>query len=370
MLKKIFFIFLPIIFLLTACSETSTFQAGDKKDDFCGVHLSFYYCKCAFHGDYCDNINMSRKEAKNYVNEQYDSWVETEREKFSQECQEQEGVMKGDKCKYCDEGEISENNKCVLIDYENYDDGEIDEENNDLAEEKTEGECKYDSDCDPICEENVMWKMGCNARNNTCEKTFDTDCSSDVEIFGELDFPKICSVGACVRDEDSIASIKTELEAEKKIWSDTVKDINKVRDDINVAMLDSNKNCINGIADMTNLAIVEFAIRVSSVLAGGIPDAAGMAETAAEHASGLLQQSVNNLAGSAVDYVGDALNKLYNYQNGEPQEAEKKLKPHEYIKLNCDLYEYFKGVQAESDNDLQIAIDNAKEVDAMLQVLP
>jgi len=48
----------------------------------------------------------------------------------------------------------------------------------------------------------------------------------------------------------------------------------------------------------------------------------------------------------------------------------RELKPHEYIKLNCDLYQYFKGVQAESDADLQTVLDNANKVDQLLSELP
>jgi hypothetical protein len=135
-------------------------------------------------------------------------------------------------------------------------------------------------------------------------------------------------------------------------------------------MLLANKNCINGIADMTNVAIMEFATRVGSVLAGGIPDVAAMTASAADKASGLISEQFKNLAGAAGDYVGEALNRLYNYQKGEPVEEEKKLAPHEYIKLNCDLYHYFNEVQAESDKDLQTALDNAKEADRLLKELP
>ena len=39
-------------------------------------------------------------------------------------------------------------------------------------------------------------------------------------------------------------------------------------------MLDANKSCINGIADMTNLAIFEFSTRIASLMAGGLPDLA------------------------------------------------------------------------------------------------
>ncbi len=222
-----------------------------------------------------------------------------------------------------------------------------DEEPFDSAQDLRDGECKYDSDCDAICESDVMWKMGCNARINSCEKTFDTDCSADEEMFGEMSFGKICSTGACVRDDASISAMSTKLTSEKKKASDEVKSINARRDDLTNVMLDTNKNCINGIADMTNVAIIEFSTRIASLMAGGLPSAAD----------------------AAVDYAGDALNKLYAYSDGTPPE-EKKLKPHEYIKLNCDLYNHFKAELTASGQELDDALEEARTIDAQLDALP
>ena len=56
-----------LLFLFSGCSEHITFERGDQKDDFCGVHINYQYCKCANHGDHCDAINMSRGEARDYV---------------------------------------------------------------------------------------------------------------------------------------------------------------------------------------------------------------------------------------------------------------------------------------------------------------
>ncbi|PLX22212.1 hypothetical protein C0584_00470 [Candidatus Parcubacteria bacterium] len=349
-----------LVFLLSGCSESVKFQAGDKKDDFCGPHINYMYCKCANHGDFCDEIGMKRGEAKDYVNEKYNEWVEEEKENFKNDCLDDNGTYKNGKCTFCDFDQISVDNKCVQSD-------ETSEEDEDIEEE---GECKYDSDCDPICDGEVAWKMGCNARTNSCERTFDTDCSSDSETFSSLNFPKTCNDGVCIRNEQAIQEKRAALEAEALLWSNTVKAINATRDDLNVAMLDANKNCINGIADMTNLAIVEFATRVGSVLAGGIPDVAAMTASAAEKAAGLLDDHIQSLAGTAVDYVGDGLNRLYNYQSGEPAEEEKKLKPDEYIKLNCGLYDYFKASIAESDVQLDLALEEARRVDELLKSLP
>jgi hypothetical protein len=302
-----------VLLLLSGCGNS------DVKDNFCGVHINYQYCKCAFHNEYCGNIGMSSGEAKDYVYNQYDEWKNKDLEKDS-------------------------------------------EDKEDEKDTEEDGECKYDSDCDPICEGDIAWKMGCNARKNICEKTFDTDCSSDVETFGGLDFSKVCSEGVCDRNEEMITTTRENLLREKKIWSDTLKETNSVRLELSQAMLDANKNCLNGLADMTNLAIIEFATRVGSILAGGIPDIASMTASTAFVAEGLLEESVKNLSGAAVDYAGFAVEKLKAYEQGPPKEEDKKLAPHEY--------QYFKDVQAESDTDLEIILQKSREVDAKLDQLP
>ena len=354
---KVLTVFL-FIFLLSGCSESISFKSGDKKDAFCGVYINYQYCKCAFHGDYCDDVDMSRREAKKHVDEKYDDWVEAEKEDFAEECFEAEGTYKKGKCTYCDDDEVSQDNKCVKADEA------------ELNADEFEGECKYDSDCDPICERDIAWKMGCDPRENECIKTFDTNCGESLGSFSTLSFSKICQDGGCIRDEEAIAEMRAKLTAEEKLWSDTVKAINATRADLNVAMLDANKNCLNGLADMTNLLIVEFATRIASVLAGGIPDVAAMTASASEDAANLMADNIEALAGTAVDYVGDGLNKLYAYQQGVPTEEEKKLKPHEYIKLNCGLYDYFKDTIEESGAELDLALEEARRVDALLKSLP
>lgn len=356
--------FLMISLFLSGCG--GGYNKNDIKNKFCGIHINFQYCKCAFHGEFCDAIGMSRGEAKDYVYEEYGKWKDGGQEEFKRECLENNGYMIGNTCNRCDADQVVQDGRCV--DAEESEEDGIDEEEGEVSEE--DGTCKYDNDCEAICEGNVKWKMGCNARTNTCEKTFDTDCSADVETFGEQAFPKVCSAGECVRDGEGIQRVKARLENEKQMWVEAGKEINAVRPEINAAMLDANKNCINGIADMTNVAIMEFATRVASVLAGGIPDVAAMTASASEEAAELAGENIKNLAGAAVDYAGEALNRLYNYQDGEPAEEEKKLAPHEYIKLNCDLYQYFKGVQAESDQDLRTVLDKAEEADRLLKELP
>ncbi len=62
-------IVLTLIILLTGCKS-------DIKDNFCGVHIDYRYCKCAFHNQYCSDIGMSKSEAKTYVYTAYDEWLD------------------------------------------------------------------------------------------------------------------------------------------------------------------------------------------------------------------------------------------------------------------------------------------------------
>jgi len=47
-----------------------------------------------------------------------------------------------------------------------------------------------------------------------------------------------------------------------------------------------------------------------------------------------------------------------------------KLKPDEYIKLNCDLYDYFKTELAGSDSEVDEIVENARRADEVLKSLP
>ena len=306
MSKKILLIVPFVLLLLTGCRNIS-----DVKDSFCGIHINYQYCKCAFHNEYCGAIGMSKGEAKNHVYDKYDEWKEKNSEK----------------------PEVKK---------------EENDDEDDIDNEEIEAICKYDSDCDPICEGDIKWKMGCNPRENACEKTFDTDCSSEKETFGELSFSKTCQSGECVRDEDTLSKKREELEGIKKEMSDELKSLNATRDDLKNVMMDANKNCLNGLADMTNVAILEFSTRIASLVAGGLP----------------------GLADVTVDYVNDAINKLSAYANPPEKTEEPSLKPHEYIKLNCDLYHHFIASLAATDKELEDVLEKANQADAKLQLLP
>lgn len=58
------------ILSLSGCSSNS-----DIKNNFCGIHIDYRYCKCAFHNEYCGAIGMSSNEAEELVFSKYDEWI-------------------------------------------------------------------------------------------------------------------------------------------------------------------------------------------------------------------------------------------------------------------------------------------------------
>ncbi|PWB38811.1 MAG: hypothetical protein C3F02_01845 [Parcubacteria group bacterium] len=117
-MKKLLFLGIISLFILTGCflpdgvERAEDFDQPDIKKEFCGVQLSFQYCKCAFHGQYCQDIGMSKKEAQKYVDEEYEKWLGTKREEFTKNCQAANGYFQDDKCNYCEQGLIAGETSC------------------------------------------------------------------------------------------------------------------------------------------------------------------------------------------------------------------------------------------------------------------
>lgn len=131
-MKKLFLI--TVCAALTACGgneismedghtyvqpeKGAEFEAPDIKDDFCGVHINYQYCKCGFHGDYCDSVNLDRSGANSYVQGEYNSYVSGLRESFASVCETGNGFMDGDDCYVCPEGTELTGSRCRILEEE------------------------------------------------------------------------------------------------------------------------------------------------------------------------------------------------------------------------------------------------------------
>ncbi len=111
--KKFYLLLLLIFFLFSACGrQVVKFQAGDIQKDFCGTHLNYQYCQCAFRNEFCNEIVMNKKQAKEYMDKVYTEWVRKEKQNFKTNCQHHQGIYKNGHCEYCREGEQVVDNKC------------------------------------------------------------------------------------------------------------------------------------------------------------------------------------------------------------------------------------------------------------------
>lgn len=117
-MKKLFILLLLPIFI-TGCfkgsgvGRTEKFSKPDIKDDFCGVHINYQYCKCAFHNEFCDAIGLDKGAANSYVQDEFSKWVDELVAAFGETCQINGGIFQGEKCQYCKEGYHAQESSCV-----------------------------------------------------------------------------------------------------------------------------------------------------------------------------------------------------------------------------------------------------------------
>jgi len=202
-----------------------------------------------------------------------------------------------------------------------------DEETKETKETKS---CEYDSDCEPICEGDTMWKRGCNPRTNKCENTFDTDCSTLKITVGSKTYSKTCADGACTS-----SNIKEQLAALMQEKSDQVKALTAKKQTAQQVMMDANKNCINGLAEVTNKLIIDTGLSLASP------------------------------AKKLADVASDATNAIFD----NLVEDSKRMNAEEFIAVNCKLYESLKNDIRIIENKIDKFTDEAEEINAQLKKL-
>ncbi len=260
----------------------------------------------------------------------------------------------------CLQGVASENNNpeaCKLMENENAKEYCLSQINYDFLDEENEegssdGACKYDGECPAICKGDVMWKQGCNPRKGECVNTFDTDCSAISDTIAGFDFPQTCNGGECVRNDEAIASQRAELIRLQKEISDNVKELNAYRDEINTEKLDANKKCLNALADVTDMFIIDSALRLGGIVSSGV--------SLVSKGSSLVKSTTTttfkdnqlvsvtttstdfnfgkDIAGAIGDYAGQVTEKMYAITKAE--EANKKPPVEDYIVFYCNYNDY------------------------------
>ncbi|MCK5282162.1 MAG: hypothetical protein KAK00_02030 [Nanoarchaeota archaeon] len=143
-------------------------------------------------------------------------------------------------------------------------------ENIETMSEEEAGDCKYDSDCDAICEGDIKWKMGCDARTNTCIKTFDYDCKEQKEKFASYEFSMVCADGECVSNDAEIAAMKAELIALQAEISAEFKELNSYRETYKNEKYEAQNKCLDILSDVTNKFIIDSALKMGSVIGSAV----------------------------------------------------------------------------------------------------
>ena len=171
------------------------FNQPSIKNDFCGTPaMKFQYCKCAFHGQYCDSVGMESGSANNYVQSGFNSWVGARKKEAADVCKNKGGAWKGNGCEYCDPPTFLWSGGCKsVIDLCSED------PNIKFNTEAGRCECKYgwelmnDNTCEAICPEDEPWLVY-SLEEDACicgpgyEESNDGECIEAAEIKLDVKF--------------------------------------------------------------------------------------------------------------------------------------------------------------------------------------
>jgi hypothetical protein len=100
--------------------------------------------------------------------------------------------------------------------------------------------------------------MGCNARSNTCEKTFETDCIAERTTVGSFEFAKLCTLDGCADDTARIAAFRNDLSADALKFQNLMQEVDKAR-------VAAHNNCLSALSDVTNKFIIDSAMTFAGV---------------------------------------------------------------------------------------------------------
>ncbi len=124
------------------------------------------------------------------------------------------------------------------------------------------GECRFDSDCDPLCVGTVLWKQGCDAQTNKCVKTFDDDCAKESVLVAGYYFPGVCRSNAeaffCVVSKQALQAKKAELVQEGNDYTASMQETTRLRQHF-------VKECLNTLADVTDKFIIDSALMLKKM---------------------------------------------------------------------------------------------------------
>lgn len=162
-------------------------RTPDIKNEFCGVHINFKYCKCAFHGQYCKELGIDSAASNNYVNVQFGKWVEGLKNNFFSGCKiEDRGIAKPNGCLWCDDvGEFVWNGECGTS-------KKLCSEDPNIKFNTGSGQCECrvgfnllaDKTCESICPVDVPgWMYDVETEKCICSKGYELDKNEEGEDY-------------------------------------------------------------------------------------------------------------------------------------------------------------------------------------------
>ncbi|MBN2087545.1 hypothetical protein JW758_04310 [Candidatus Peregrinibacteria bacterium] len=188
-MKKLITTFLATIGLILIFSNTANarfvpYSSPDIKRDYCGPVMSAIYCKCAFHGQYCDSAGMDSAAANNYVYGAFAGYVEKKKAEFMNGCIGGGGIWTGSGCEYCDAPEFLWNGACKSVQ-------DLCSDDSNVKFNTDSGQCycptgydlMSDKSCERICGEDLSVKYDAEKSECYCDPGFELMEDKDRQLF-------------------------------------------------------------------------------------------------------------------------------------------------------------------------------------------
>jgi len=115
---SILMMFILLVPYAEAATKISEYEVPSVKDSYCGPVMNFQYCKCAFHNEYCEQVDMTPSTAHAYVQDAFREWNRVLIEEKAQRCLASDGYWSTANwsCTTCTDGDVLEGGKCVQSD--------------------------------------------------------------------------------------------------------------------------------------------------------------------------------------------------------------------------------------------------------------
>lgn len=107
---------LPATVSAEKVTRTVVFEVPDIHDDFCGAKIDFRICKCARHGEMCNDIGRERHVAQYLLNARYQAHVAALRAQFAASCAAAGGRFRTDRCEYTEK--TDKEKECLPKDFD------------------------------------------------------------------------------------------------------------------------------------------------------------------------------------------------------------------------------------------------------------